>query len=302
MSSNPDPSMDELHQLLAERGRYEHWMAQLEERRNAAPAHVLERVRADYAGRLEQVISHLRGRAVELDATVSALRSRLAALASEEETRRDERAETELRAAVGEFEPGRAQQTIAQCDEAITSLTAQRGALGGELAKLQDILHQVMNREPARPVPVAAAPSTPAPLAQDAPSALESIAALAPDAEPAQIRPEDPTPSAVEELEFLRSVVNPDASEGEGSELLPNPVLSAPRRSATPMSAAIVGGIKDPLRALQGDGSLSENNMPAFLKDMPTEQAKTLKCQECGTMNYPTEWYCERCGGELAAM
>jgi uncharacterized OB-fold protein len=41
---------------------------------------------------------------------------------------------------------------------------------------------------------------------------------------------------------------------------------------------------------------------PAFLKGLPTEQVKTLKCQECGTMNYPTEWYCERCGGELAAM
>ena len=41
---------------------------------------------------------------------------------------------------------------------------------------------------------------------------------------------------------------------------------------------------------------------PAFLKGMPTEQVKSLKCQECGTMNYPTEWYCERCGGELAAM
>lgn len=34
-----------------------------------------------------------------------------------------------------------------------------------------------------------------------------------------------------------------------------------------------------------------------------TSQAiKTLKCQECGSMNYPTEWYCERCGGELAAL
>lgn len=30
-------------------------------------------------------------------------------------------------------------------------------------------------------------------------------------------------------------------------------------------------------------------------------QQKTLRCGECGTMNYPTEWYCERCGGELAA-
>jgi hypothetical protein len=30
--------------------------------------------------------------------------------------------------------------------------------------------------------------------------------------------------------------------------------------------------------------------------------AKTLKCTECGAMNRPTEWYCERCGAELAAL
>jgi len=36
--------------------------------------------------------------------------------------------------------------------------------------------------------------------------------------------------------------------------------------------------------------------------DSRAEQAKTLKCPECGTPNYPTEWYCERCGGELATM
>jgi len=34
----------------------------------------------------------------------------------------------------------------------------------------------------------------------------------------------------------------------------------------------------------------------------PIEQSKTLKCQECGALNYPTEWYCERCGAELAAL
>ena len=32
-----------------------------------------------------------------------------------------------------------------------------------------------------------------------------------------------------------------------------------------------------------------------------SEPLKTLRCTECGTMNLPTEWYCERCGGELAA-
>ena len=33
-----------------------------------------------------------------------------------------------------------------------------------------------------------------------------------------------------------------------------------------------------------------------------SEAVKSLKCAECGTLNFPTEWYCERCGGELAAL
>jgi uncharacterized OB-fold protein len=33
-----------------------------------------------------------------------------------------------------------------------------------------------------------------------------------------------------------------------------------------------------------------------------SDAAKTLRCAECGTMNYATEWYCERCGGELAVL
>jgi rubrerythrin len=42
--------------------------------------------------------------------------------------------------------------------------------------------------------------------------------------------------------------------------------------------------------------------VPAFLRDVPQEQTKTLRCGDCGAMNYPTEWYCERCGAELAGM
>ncbi len=38
--------------------------------------------------------------------------------------------------------------------------------------------------------------------------------------------------------------------------------------------------------------------------ERPSQAAapKTLKCGECGTLNRPTEWYCERCGAELAAL
>lgn len=32
------------------------------------------------------------------------------------------------------------------------------------------------------------------------------------------------------------------------------------------------------------------------------EAEKTLKCQDCGALHFPTEWYCEKCGSELATM
>ena len=47
--------------------------------------------------------------------------------------------------------------------------------------------------------------------------------------------------------------------------------------------------------------NVSGNN-PIILRDKSNEAAKTLKCGECGATNYPTEWYCERCGAELASL
>ena len=60
------------------------------------------------------------------------------------------------------------------------------------------------------------------------------------------------------------------------------------------------GFIKLLLRPLAANVS---SNIPIVLRTAAvTEQVKTLKCNECGAMNYPTEWYCERCGAELAAL
>jgi hypothetical protein len=320
---NPsDGNMDALHALLSERARYEGWLAQLESRRGAAPEHVLERVRTDYAARLTHVIEQLRGRAEDLQATVAGLRDRLRELAIEEGARRDERAETELRAAVGELEPDHAHHAIGRCDEAIAGLMAQRESLGSELARLQEVLVLVVPPPAPAPEPVVEAPVVEASIDQavteetevvpvvqeESPveSALERMAAAEESAPSPMGRADHATPpSAIEELNFVRSVVSSTGQPQRvetGSDLIQPPVLAAPRRTATPMSTGAVPGLRDPLRTVAGDGSLSPANMPSFLKDMPTEQVKTLKCQECGVMNYPTEWYCERCGGELAAM
>ncbi|MEO5816048.1 MAG: hypothetical protein ABIT20_12290 [Gemmatimonadaceae bacterium] len=51
------------------------------------------------------------------------------------------------------------------------------------------------------------------------------------------------------------------------------------------------------------ESALARTRMDAMVgRDSLVDGAKTLKCSECSAMNYPTEWYCERCGAELASL
>ena len=84
-----------------------------------------------------------------------------------------------------------------------------------------------------------------------------------------------------------------------------DPAAAAPRPSASPSAPPPAPTPPPKRRTPSGkDAQISSG----FSKPVPTppegrpEVNKTLKCPECGTPNYPTEWYCERCGGELATM
>jgi hypothetical protein len=165
-------------------------------------------------------------------------------------------------------------------------LESERSAAAGELARLQEILAAI--RKPT-PVDLAAAPAP----------AVASRPLGAPSAEP---------DTTHEELAFLNSVV-----ERKESAPAMTPAASAPPQPVAPPASLhlsddipIVTSLESSVRSepqVQPEQTLRQSaGTPAFLKGLPTEQVKTLKCQECGTMNYPTEWYCERCGGELAAM
>jgi len=57
-----------------------------------------------------------------------------------------------------------------------------------------------------------------------------------------------------------------------------------------------------PRRASGAQYQIDENATPDAPVDADAPVEKTLKCKECGTMNVATEWYCENCGGELAAV
>lgn len=279
--------MDALTALLEERKQYETWIAQLDARRGSAPGHVLERVRSDYAARLGQVTEQLVQRAPELRTSAHELAVRLAGLERDEAEKRDERAEYELRAAVGEFAPEAAQASFARCDEAISRLASERHGIEAELNRMRGVLSAI---------DVAAA-------------ALGAPAAVSPAAAPEPARERKP----MDELAFLKSVVpDPRLTPVLSHQPVPPPPSAdeaAPNEEepAEPTPAYTARRAAPAEQPPRGAGSVAAQTMtpsavPSMLKDVPTEQVKTLRCQECGTMNYPTEWYCERCGGELAAM
>jgi hypothetical protein len=337
MSESQNP-MDALNALMEERNRYEQWLAQLEARKGTTPTHVFDRVRGDYGERLNKVLDTLSGRATELQATAGTLAEKVAELYASETTLRDERSEAELRAAVGEFSIEHAREVMQRCDDAISTLGSERATVGAELGRVQEIL-AVAVRPPTPPageapiVPIESLAPPPGAPAAHAPAPIEAPPAPAPVAA-APTKPAPAAASSFDELAFLNSVVEKPASAPrpitpvEAAARTPEPrsqamhaapparaPMSEPMEAEVPATAGLAPSRRTaaptpvltstPLVEKEGmdaNSNLTPGSIPAFLKDMPTEQIKTLKCQECGTMNYPTEWYCERCGGELAAM
>lgn len=251
---------ERLQELIAERQRYEEWLAALSARRDAAPAHVLARVEEDYRGRIARLGDELGARAGELKERMRALSERLSALKKEESKRRDERAEAELRTAVGEYSPGQWSEIAASADRDLEALQGDRQVMERELSDLQRVLSITTGSPPPASAAVAPADATrtaPRPQHAAAPASSSTATAAAPPgplAPPAAVRPAKPEPAAA--------------------------AATAPARAPKPAP----GKRSDPAQR-QREG-----------------QEKTLMCNECGTANYPTEWYCEACGAELSTL
>ncbi len=300
--TDADRSLNEVPALLEEKRRYESWLAALDARRDSTPQHVSERVHSDYRGRLQRVEEQLASHTQAIDAERASLQSRLSLLAAEEQLRRDERAELELRSHVGELGGDEATSAFRTVDDALEQLVNERGDLQRRIDELSGLLaHHSSSAAPAAAAPPAAEP-------------------------PSARAPKAATPS-FDELAFLNTVVGHETKPAEPApeppvaEAVGDPVAeSAPQpvhdeRADAAAAAAVERDVSDAESLLAGIGEsrpigseapLAANvpaNTPIKLRTSGAiEQAKTLKCSECGAMNYPTEWYCERCGAELAAL
>jgi hypothetical protein len=308
MSKAKTNALDALRALIAERQQYEQWISTLDAKREGTPEHVFERVQGDYRGRLDRVVTEIRSHAEELQLSISTLSSRLVEVARDEDTRREGLQEAELRAAVGEYEPEQWEQIKTEAEAAIEKIAADRESLDNQLGELRSI-QKLSEMGPSVSTETAA------------PSAAQLIDVQVPAAEPsrepetraAERQPE--TVASPEESAPAQSLGHRAGTAAAGRPM-PEPVAAQPTTpsesiaeppsqdaSLEPVSAAAAASanaavkprsMKSPVGGVAAVKARSEGARP--------DAAKTLKCPECGTANYPTEWYCERCGGELATM
>lgn len=272
MAKSTGSSPGAIDGLLAERAQYESWLSKLAA--SNAPESVREKVRGDYEGRLSKVMEQLRQHADEVAAELERQQTSLQDLERREERAQETVAEAELRHAVGEFDE-RKWEEISRSQKA--SLEGVRGELKrvrSEIDRLSEV-QSVIEGDPDEPPE--------------------------PEAAKAEVRPE-PAPATDDrgkaglpgdELDFLKSVTMEPSSKPLQS--VKAEATPAPKAAAVSPPPAAVPPEPPPAPKVT---ATPESPKPATA----TAQAKTLKCNECGTLNRPTEWYCERCGAELAAL
>lgn len=281
-------ALDALRALIAERQQYDQWMSALESKRDGIQEHVFEKVYGDYRARLERVIGEIHGHAEELQLSITTLSSRLVEVAREEDVRRDALQEAELRAGVGEYEPAQWEEMRVEAERELEKIAADRESLDNQLGELRSIQKlggvgagaSSDRAEPTYPEPAKASPVT-ASTVQDNPATAAPVS-------PSPSGDIVAEPAAAASASTDLGVNVPPADQGR----LPLAQTAAAAQSAPPAAAQKAKALRTPAGGMSAVKS----------KEARAEQAKTLKCPECGTPNYPTEWYCERCGAELATM
>lgn len=387
MSDSQKKKIEGIEALLGERRKYEQWLAQLESKRASTPAHVYAKVHTDYEARLAEAQQKLSAETGAVQALVTTLEGSLATQEGLMRAKSDERAEAELRAAVGEYTEDEWKKLSASLDTAIGGFEKEHARVLTELDTMRALLHEAAPTppkpaprvsesrpavvEPPRAEPRVSSPRLSVPAEPVTEAQVDAAAAAAPYTrawipEPMSAEPEPDLPPAapparksgavsapetanVDELAFLRSVLgrNTPFESAAAEQTSTAPGAAAPTAPAAPPVVPAAPIEEAPSRSSTGirsSGGVSRvsssgvNGSPGFGRsstadqlavpepplEMPSDQAresgafrasgtfaqpsplsseavKSLKCGECGTMNYPTEWYCERCGGELAA-
>ncbi len=323
--------------LLEERDALHAWLAKLGASTATAPASVRERVRVDYQQRLERVTDNLRAHASTIADRLAADQAEHGDLVARATSAREALTEAELRYAVGEYDAARFEAERVRHTSDLESYELSVGAVVERITSMEELQDQLT----AAPAPAssrgAAAAPAPPPEEERGRDPVD-IAALAPETEPEAEpveRAEEPADEDALDTDSILSVFGeaPDrktAPEGGtasmdaaplsftpsgaapsgpplGMPAADPPRFSAPKRGGPPpppTSSATTEPAVTPLFATDMVPSVDETEDPLVRAATSSGEsiARTVRCGECGAMNRPLEWYCEKCGAELTAL
>ena len=320
MTESPLVSIDEVRSLVAERQRFDEWLTALDARRAETPSRVFDRVREDYVVRRDVVMGQLREHVGALSILGDDVAKRLTAVEAELATLEDERVEAMLRTAVGEYDDQRWGVVQKDVETQMAVLGAQRDGLLMEVDEVRMLLSIADSESPTTAVVAVADVVSivePEPLSRDdlvflvTPEELPAIVdtdtgEYAGDQAGNHARPQPPMFVDDVTSDFSADIASYSAADGEA--ILPRNVGAGTEDTmamfADTPEVADSGDVFDDLAFLRSVIEPTPPSAMAAVPSMPTsapakESPKTLRCTECSTMNLPTEWYCERCGGEL---
>lgn len=259
-------------ELLERRTQIEQWLARLSDTDPDVPARVVERVRADYLSRLDDITSELSSHRTSIEDEVQRLDEELASATREHDEAVEALAEARLRQRIGEISETDWNARRPELEEAVESATAARSALEEETARIRDVLTQLQAADPAVEVDPSRSESEDEPLLSVDFSPHREPAML--DAEGELVLP------SLDDFNFDDSA---DAISLPGAEFLEE------------LDRAISdANEKRPEPAAEPDPDATVETA-----DAQVNAAKGLKCAECGYTNDPTAWYCGVCGVDL---
>ncbi len=282
----------EIQTLLEERRRIENWLERLEKAADRTPAAVRERVHGDYSSRLDAVVAELKGYESDLQASLEDAQARQGEARTREQAATEELAEAELRYAVGEFSDGQWSEKKAGILDRLIRIREDLGEVEEEISELDSVLAGIAapaaapdtSREPEIAELDIEEPPTPAPAAPPRQSlgaelGLRDLNRAAKPARPVPEASSAQTDGFGDDLEFLKALSDD----------------RAPAKATPPSRRGREPKISGPVEKLTEQQAISKSR-PSVINQ------RTLKCGECGAMNLPTEWYCDRCGAELASL
>ncbi|MDH4044612.1 MAG: hypothetical protein OEY20_13300 [Gemmatimonadota bacterium] len=306
-----------IQKLLDERKQIEQWLVRLEKAADRTPETVRKRVRGDYETRLAAVVKELQGYEADLRSSLREVQSRQADARTEEKQATEELAEAELRYAVGEFGDSEWSEKKTGILDQLIRIREDLGQAEEEISELEEVLGSI---------------AAPAIIEED--EEEEEEAAAEDDGEPeiAELEELDVDEPAPPKGPPGRITLGSDLglrnfpTSDKKSAASPRP--TAPPNDAAKPQTEVFGDELAFLKALSDDGGTKASSSGATARAAPEPKPapapkkvelepeppslsrsrpsvinqRTLKCGECGAMNLPTEWYCDRCGAELASL